>query len=88
MDREPGVPGNRAPIHDMTTVFAWARFEFDSFVWTKPQRQGLLCTIARVETQGAGPGTPDHGHCASNNRVQPQFMYHLLIEFLGQGASC
>ena len=28
------------------------------------QGQGLLCLIATVETQGIGPGTPDHGHCA------------------------
>ena len=28
--------------------------------WSVDQRQGLLCLIAAVELQDAGPGTPNH----------------------------
>ena len=28
--------------------------------WPVDQRQGLLCLIAAVELQDAGPGTPNH----------------------------
>ena len=30
------------------------------------QRQGLLWPFAMADTQGAAPGTPDHGPCASD----------------------